>query len=134
MVRVITVNNFKGGVSKTSTTNGIAYTLSEKMNFKTLVIDIDPQADATDTLLMTFNGNVKNSLYETFENNLNVQDCIVGLSKNLDLIPSDFNMIGFPQLLDDLGYSRTNGATILSKLINEIKYNYDYILIDTPQQ
>ena len=62
MVRVITVNNFKGGVSKTSTTNGIAYTLSEKMNFKTLVIDIDPQADATDTLLMTFNGNVKNSL------------------------------------------------------------------------
>ncbi|MCH9559587.1 ParA family protein, partial [Staphylococcus epidermidis] len=64
MVRVITVNNFKGGVSKTSTTNGIAYTLSEKMNFKTLVIDIDPQADATDTLLMTFNGNVKNSLYE----------------------------------------------------------------------
>ncbi|UTP75699.1 AAA family ATPase (plasmid) [Staphylococcus epidermidis] len=104
------------------------------MNFKTLVIDIDPQADATDTLLMTFNGNVKNSLYETFENNLNVQDCIVGLSKNLDLIPSDFNMIGFPQLLDDLGYSRTNGATILSKLINEIKYNYDYILIDTPQQ
>ncbi|HAR3661598.1 ParA family protein [Staphylococcus epidermidis] len=132
MVRVITVNNFKGGVSKTSTTNGIAYTLSEKMNFKTLVIDIDPQADATDTLLMTFNGNVKNSLYETFENNLNVQDCIVGLSKNLDLIPSDFNMIGFPQLLDDLGYSRTNGATILSKLINEIKYNYDYILIDTP--
>ena len=104
MVRVITVNNFKGGVSKTSTTNGIAYTLSEKMNFKTLVIDIDPQADATDTLLMTFNGNVKNSLYETFENNLNVQDCIVGLSKNLDLIPSDFNMIGFPQLLDDLGY------------------------------
>ncbi|MGE7364477.1 ParA family protein, partial [Staphylococcus cohnii] len=92
MVKVITVNNFKGGVSKTSTTNGIAYTLAEKMNYKTLVIDIDPQADATDTLLLSFKGKVKNSLYETFENRLDVSNCIVNLSKNLDLIPSDFNM------------------------------------------
>ncbi|MDH5140526.1 ParA family protein [Staphylococcus saprophyticus] len=132
MVKVITVNNFKGGVSKTSTTNGIAYTLAEKMNYKTLVIDIDPQADATDTLLLSFKGKVKNSLYETFENRLDVSNCIVNLSKNLDLIPSDFNMIGFPQLLDDLGYSRTNGSTLLNKLISSIKNDYDYILIDTP--
>ncbi|HCU7577809.1 TPA: ParA family protein, partial [Staphylococcus aureus] len=62
MVRVITINNFKGGVSKTSTTNGIAYILAEKMNKKVLVIDLDPQADATETLLLTYKKQVKNSL------------------------------------------------------------------------
>lgn len=146
MVRVITVNNFKGGVSKTSTTNGIAYILSEQMNYKTLVIDIDPQADATETLLLTYgieieenengelfyNGEKKSNLYETFRNSLNVSDCLINLSENMDIIPSTFDMIGFPHLLEDLGYNRTNGSTILNNLIEPIKENYDYILIDTP--
>lgn len=149
MVRVITVNNFKGGVSKTSTTNGIAYILSEQMGYKTLVIDIDPQADATETLLLTFdieveesiddyekiityNNETKYDLYTTFKDNLNVKDCLIKLSDNLDIIPSSFDMIGFPHLLEDLGYSRTNGATVLNQLIEPIKENYDFILIDTP--
>ncbi len=149
MVRVISVNNFKGGVSKTSTTNGIAYILSEQMGYKTLVIDLDPQADATETLLLTFdieveesiddyekiityNSETKNDLYTTFKDNLNVKDCLIKLSDNLDIIPSSFDMIGFPHLLEDLGYSRTNGATVLNQLIEPIKENYDFILIDTP--
>lgn len=149
MVRVISVNNFKGGVSKTSTNNGIAYILSEQMGYKTLVIDLDPQADATETLLLTFdieveesiddyekiityNSETKNDLYTTFKDNLNVKDCLIKLSDNLDIIPSSFDMIGFPHLLEDLGYSRTNGATVLNQLIEPIKENYDFILIDTP--
>lgn len=150
MVKVITVNNFKGGVSKTSTTIGMAYILSEKMDYKTLVIDIDPQADATETLLLTYgikteedhsdvenynitiNGEEKKSLYGTFKDNLNVNECLINLNSNLDIIPSNFNMIGFPHLLEDLGYNRTNGATVLDKLIQPIKDDYDYILIDTP--
>ncbi|WP_341775893.1 ParA family protein [Staphylococcus hyicus] len=132
MTKVISINNFKGGVSKTSTTIGLAYALSQRMNFKTLVIDIDPQADATETLLLSFNGHKKNSLYKTFEDKLNVNDCIVNLHDKLDLLPSDFNMIGFPQLLEDLGYNRFDGASCLDNLINPIKENYDYILIDTP--
>lgn len=150
MVRVITVNNFKGGVSKTSTNNGIAYILSEQMGYKTLVIDIDPQADATDTLLLTFgieteesldeyenvitayNGKEKNDLYTTIKDSLNVNDCLVNLSDNLDLLPSSFDMIGFPHLLEELGYNRTNGSAVLHQLIEPIKENYDFILIDTP--
>lgn len=150
MVRVITINNFKGGVSKTSTNNGIAYILSEQMDYKTLVIDIDPQADATDTLLLTYNieveeptdeneqmktsynGILKNDLYTTLSDSLDVNDCVVNLSENLDIIPSSFDMIGFPHLLEDLGYNRTNGSTVLNQLIEPIKNNYDFILIDTP--
>jgi len=150
MVRVITINNFKGGVSKTSTTNGIAYNLSEKLGYKTLVIDIDPQADATETFMLTFdikmkelvddqnklvttyNDVFKNDLYTTFKNNLNVNDCLVNLSDNLDIIPSSFDMIGFPHLLEDLGYNRTNGSMVLNQLIEPIKEDYDFILIDTP--
>ena len=59
MTKVITVNNFKGGVAKTSTTIGLAYILSQKLNYKTLVIDLDPQADATETLLLTFDSKIK---------------------------------------------------------------------------
>lgn len=67
MSKVITINNFKGGVSKTSTTNGIAYILSERMNNKVLVVDLDPQADATETLLLTYNKESDTSLYETLK-------------------------------------------------------------------
>ncbi|ALN78157.1 ParA family protein [Staphylococcus agnetis] len=132
MTKVITINNFKGGVSKTSTTIGMAYILSNVMKFKTLVIDIDPQADATETLLLSFGGQIKNSLYKTFEEQLDVNDCIVNLNETLDILPSDFNMIGFPQLLEELGYNRFDGASCLDSLIDSIKENYDFILIDTP--
>ncbi|MCG1466650.1 ParA family protein [Staphylococcus epidermidis] len=132
MVRVITINNFKGGVSKTSTTNGIAYILAEKMNKKVLVIDLDPQADATETLLLTYKKQVKNSLYETLKEREDINYCLTNLSKNMDLVPSSFNMIGFPSLLEEQGYNRKTGATLIDQLIRPIKEIYDYILIDTP--
>ncbi|MEZ7619414.1 ParA family protein [Staphylococcus epidermidis] len=132
MVKVITINNFKGGVSKTSTTNGIAYILAERMKKKVLVIDLDPQADATETLLLTYNKQAKNNLYETLKNNNSIKYCLTNLSEKMDLIPSNFNMIGFPILLEEMGYNRTSGATVLDVLIQPIKEDYDYILIDTP--
>lgn len=54
MTEVISINNFKGGVSKTSSAAGIAYVLSEIKKKKVLVVDLDPQADVTDLLLKTF--------------------------------------------------------------------------------
>lgn len=132
MVRVITINNFKGGVSKTSTTNGIAYILAEKMNKKVLVIDLDPQADATETLLLTYNKKPKNDLYKTLKSNEDINYCLTKLSEKMDLIPSSFNMIGFPVLLEEMGFNRTSGASVINNLIKPIKNNYDYVLIDTP--
>jgi chromosome partitioning protein len=132
MVRTIAINNFKGGVSKSSTTLGLAYILSQKLGYNTLVVDLDPQADTTDTLLLTFQKNSKKDLYYTLKDNDSINESLVSLNQSLDLIPSNFNMIGFPHLLEDLNYSRTSGATIIDKYISPIKENYDFILIDTP--
>ncbi|MEB7784190.1 ParA family protein [Mammaliicoccus sciuri] len=132
MAIVVSINNFKGGVSKTSTTLGIAYVLSQKLNYKTLVLDLDPQADATETLLLTYNTENKEDLYYALKDQKSVESTILNLTDNLDLIPSNFNMIGFPQLLEQSGYNRINGAKVISDFIAPIKDNYDYILIDTP--
>jgi len=59
VARTIAINNIKGGVSKSSTTLGLAYILSQKLDYNTLVVDSDPQADTTDTLLLTFQKNLK---------------------------------------------------------------------------
>src|SRR5699024_3531297 len=52
--KIISINNFKGGVSKTSTACALAYILSEKKGMKTLLVDFDPQADATELLIRTY--------------------------------------------------------------------------------
>ncbi|ERS92450.1 ParA family protein [Staphylococcus simulans] len=165
MVKIISINNFKGGVSKTSSTAGIAYTLANMKN-KVLVVDLDPQADVTDILLKTFEKNTdyiksalqtenleslintsvdeildsllrkpkysKTDLYHTLKERQPIEDSVIYLSEYLSLIPSDFNMIGFPYLLEDLKLNRFEGAKYFNSFLEEIKDDYDYILIDTP--
>lgn len=167
MTQVISINNFKGGVSKTSSTAGIGYVLSELMNKKVLVVDLDPQADVTDILLKTYNnnsnyindvihaddldelfekeadkildsllqqsrGNNNKDLYHTLKDKDSLNETIIELSDNLSLVPSDFNMIGFPYLLESYHLSRIEGAKIFNNFLKEVKNDYDYILIDTP--
>jgi chromosome partitioning protein len=168
MVQVISINNFKGGVSKTSSTAGISYVLSEIMQYNVLVVDLDPQADVTDILLKSFDAQhndlieqimhaenldelledneneildallrksktVNNDdLYHTLKDNKRIDNAVIELSDNLDLIPSDFNMIGYPYLLEDLKLSRIDGAKYFNSFLEDIKENYDFVLIDTP--
>lgn len=168
MTEVISINNFKGGVSKTSSTAGIAYVLSEIKGKKVLVIDLDPQADVTDLLLKSFNENNssllneimnsnniesmldekedeildlllrkstdinENDLYHTLKNREHLSKSIIKLSENLSIVPSDFNMIGFPYLLEDLKLNRIDGAKYFDSFLKEVKEDYDFILIDTP--
>lgn len=131
MTKVICVSNFKGGVAKTSTSVGLAYVLSEHMNYRTLLIDLDPQADSTDVLFTTYDKKEKKTLYHAIKEN-DVRGCVVELNENLDIIPSNFNMIGFPLLLDDLRISRKDTAKVIDSFIAPIRDNYDFILIDTP--
>lgn len=168
MVQVISINNFKGGVSKTSSTAGISYVLSEIMQYNVLVVDLDPQADVTDILLKSFDAQhndlieqimhaenldelledneneildallrksktINNDdLYHTLKDNKRIDNAVIQLSDNLDLIPSDFNMIGYPYLLEDLKLSRIDGAKYFNSFLEDIKENYDFVLIDTP--
>ncbi|EVP44970.1 ParA family protein [Staphylococcus aureus] len=162
------MNNFKGGVSKTSSTAGIAYVLSEIKKKKVLVVDLDPQADVTDLLLKTFKENNnsllnevmnsdniesildekedeildlllrkstninENDLYHTLKEKKHLRKTIIELSNNLSIVPSDFNMIGYPYLLEDLKLNRIDGAKYFDSFLEEVKEDYDFILIDTP--
>ncbi|HDZ5882192.1 TPA: ParA family protein [Staphylococcus aureus] len=168
MTEVVSINNFKGGVSKTSSTAGIAYVLSEIKNKKVLVVDLDPQADVTDLLLKTFKENNngllnevmnsdniesildekedeildlllrkstninENDLYHTLKEKKHLRKTIIELSNNLSIVPSDFNMIGYPYLLEDLKLNRIDGAKYFDSFLEEVKEDYDFILIDTP--
>ncbi|EPH5277180.1 TPA: ParA family protein [Staphylococcus aureus] len=168
MTKVVSINNFKGGVSKTSSTAGIAYVLSEIKDKKVLVVDLDPQADVTDLLLKSFkksNNNLlneimnsnnienileekedeildlllrkssdinENDLYHTLKEKKPLRESIIELSKNLSIVPSDFNMIGYPYLLEDLKLNRIDGAKYFDSFLEDVKEDYDFILIDTP--
>lgn len=140
--KIISINNFKGGVSKTSTACALAYVLSEKKGIKTLLVDFDPQADATELLIRTYDNAEKPDTLND-EGNITIYEGIqsgdragttIRLSKNLDLIPSDFNLIGFPDhLIKKYRYKDTfNKVKELNNFLEGVRDEYDIILIDTP--
>lgn len=137
MGTIISINNFKGGVSKTSTACLMSYVLSEKRNKKVLVVDFDPQADASEFLLRTFKPEVwdnldyleNNSIYNGLLNN-DRNGTTIKLTDSMDLIPSDLNHIGFPDTLIKL--SSYEKVKVLHNFLAGVKDEYDFIIIDTP--
>lgn len=139
---IISINNFKGGVSKTSTACLLAYVLAEKKGKKVLVVDFDPQADATELLVRTYDNSEKpdalndepgQTIYEGIQIN-DRKGTTRHLSENLDLIPSDFDLIGLPTyLIKKYQYKDTyDKVKELSKFLEGVRDEYDIILIDTP--
>src|SRR5690625_2370056 len=140
--KIISINNFKGGVSKTSTACALAYVLAEKKNKKVLVVDFDPQADATELLIRTYDNNEKpdalndesqTTIYEGIQEG-NRKKSTMKLSDNLHLIPSDFDLIGFPNyLIQKYRYKDTfNKVKELSNFLEGVRKDYNLIIIDTP--
>ena len=131
MVKIISINNFKGGVGKTSTTVALSYLLAEKYDYKVLVIDLDPQADTTDLLFTTYKKKERTSLYNALKENKSANDCVVNLNRKIDIIPANFNLIGFPYLISE-HLQRKDSVKVLYSFIKDIKNEYDFVLIDTP--
>lgn len=132
MAIVINVANFKGGVGKTTTTVLSGYILAKK-GYKTLVVDLDPQANATEMLLRTADiTKTETTLYESMKNG-NLNDCLTPIKKNLDLLPSDLDLVGFPMMLTEIvkddNYKR---AYYLDYLLRKLHDEYDFIIIDVP--
>lgn len=125
--RVIAVANQKGGVGKTTTTVNLGACLAE-LGFRTLVVDLDPQGNAS-TGLGIENRGLETSMYHVIMHEVPLEDCIEPSAvKNLFVAPASLDLAGAEIELVP-AFSRENR---LRRAIEAVLDDYDYVLIDCP--
>jgi len=149
--KTIAAINLKGGVAKTTTTVGLAQVLSGVYNNKVLVIDLDPQTNATTmligeekwleldnngyTLATLFSDAVKGKNSFNLLKTLQISVGDIKEARTLDLLPSSLQLIDLQDKLTLMHagqFGTRNPVTILLRGIKDILKNYEYILIDCP--
>ena len=125
MSKIISISNQKGGVGKTTTAINLSSSLAAAEK-KTLLIDIDPQANSSSGLSLS---NSSPSIYEVLVGAEDVNNVILNsYMPFLDILPSNINLVGAEIEMVDI----PNREQILKNAVNSIKNNYDYIVIDCP--
>ena len=127
MTRVIALINNKGGVGKTTSCLNIGVALS-LLNKKVLLVDIDPQGNLTDAFINI--NQLQHTIKDLLEGTISDinQVLIKNVKPNIDLIPSNNLLNGTEEKL----LNKMSRETILKRLLEPIKNNYDYVLIDCP--
>ena len=130
--KIISVINKKGGVGKTTTVINLAGGLSMKGK-KILVIDLDPQGNATTGLGISNTENSERTIYSVLNGNKKIADVIQPTNfKNLNLVSSNVDLSGLE--VETAGDSRRafKLKDELGPILNDSGALYDYILIDCP--
>lgn len=130
MAKVICVNNNKGGSLKTTVTTNLAGVLATEGK-KVLLIDADNQANVA----LSFGQNPDKydiGLFQVLIGEVPAEQAIVNVGNNIDLIPSNSDLIGFDFTVIGSPSKYNRPFNLMRETCGALREKYDYILIDTP--
>jgi chromosome partitioning protein len=125
MGKIISIVNQKGGVGKTTTAINLSASLAV-LDYKVLIIDTDPQANAGSGLGID-SKEYENNIYAALMGNVDLKACIQHTQiPNLDIVPSHIDLAGFELEI----VNQVAREYILKEILVELKEDYDFIFID----